>query len=194
MIPLHVFEPRYRQMLVDCLASEQVLALAKLSGGTTDDGRPLVRPTLGVGRIVAHEPLSDGRSIILLRGQLRARVVSEHDSDKAYRIVRARILPDRSPEDGSDLAQATLLRHLLRKLVAKLSDIPARDRLGQLTLQELAPGHLADAAGGMLLGDAEQRQHLLEQLSVVKRLDLVTRRVTVLLKRFGNQVHGDALN
>ena len=86
VLPLHVFEPRYRELLADCLAKDGIIGIACLHGGdpskepaddfelpgTSDLERPLVRRLVGVGSIVAHEALEDGRSNILLKGLGRA--------------------------------------------------------------------------------------------------------------------------
>src|SRR5262245_34911268 len=79
LLPLHVFEPRYRALLKDCLAGQSVMAVPMLEPGYEAHyhERPAVRALCGLGLIVAHEPLADGRANILLRGVTRARIVEE---------------------------------------------------------------------------------------------------------------------
>ena len=73
LLPLHIFEPRYRQMIRDCLAGDKRLAMALLRPGWESDyyGRPPVHPIAGAGEIIQHEELPDGRFNILLRGTMR---------------------------------------------------------------------------------------------------------------------------
>src|SRR5947199_6205684 len=77
--PRHVFEPRYRQLTADALAGDRLVTMALLQPGWEPDeaGRPPIFPVACVGRIIAHKPLDDGRSILLLRGLSRVRVIEE---------------------------------------------------------------------------------------------------------------------
>src|SRR4249919_3398194 len=85
-LPLHVFEPRYRALVSDCLATDQVMGLAQLEPGwdSAYQGRPPVRRWLCAGRVVWSEALSDGRYNILLQGLSRAKVVRELPPEKPY--------------------------------------------------------------------------------------------------------------
>src|SRR5574339_310094 len=61
--PLHVFEPRYRQMTVDALAGDRLIALVLLKPGweAEYEGRPGIYPVACLGRLVADQKLPDGR-------------------------------------------------------------------------------------------------------------------------------------
>src|SRR6185369_8808617 len=79
LLPLHVFEPRYRDMVRDAMAGPRLIAVAALEPGFEADyhGRPAVRAVVGVGEVIGHEALEDGRCNILLRGVARARIDTE---------------------------------------------------------------------------------------------------------------------
>jgi uncharacterized protein len=96
-LPLHIFEPRYRQMIAETTLGGQCIAMALLKEGWEPDyyGNPPIYPTLCVGRIVSVQPLSDGRSNILLQGLERCEVDEEH-FDKPYREATIRITPTNS--------------------------------------------------------------------------------------------------
>src|SRR5450432_2501998 len=70
LLPLHIFEPRYREMITHVLGGSRVLAVARLRPGfeETYQDRPPVFELCGVGYVVAAEPLEDGRWNIMLRG------------------------------------------------------------------------------------------------------------------------------
>ena len=91
LLPLHIFEPRYRQMLADCLAGERRLAMALLRPGweADYDGRPPVHSVAGAGEILGSAMPPDGRSNIVLRGLGRTMIEDELPSPKPYRIARA---------------------------------------------------------------------------------------------------------
>src|SRR5204862_8194818 len=96
LLPLHVFEPRYRELTRDCLAGHQLMGVARLRPGyeTTYYGRPPVYERCGVGRIICSEELPDGRFALLLRGVARAEIARELSVDRTYRCVEARLLND----------------------------------------------------------------------------------------------------
>ena len=75
LLPLHVFEARYRAMIMDALARDRRLCVVKLKPGyeATYAGKPPVHPVAGVGEIVSWERLSNGRYNILVRGDARIR-------------------------------------------------------------------------------------------------------------------------
>ena len=105
LLPLHVFEPRYRDMVRDAMAGERLIASPRSSPATRRNyqGRPAVRPIIGVGAIVGHEPLGDGRANIVLRGLARARIERElppaeslsHGRSRPHRRRRRRRLRQR---------------------------------------------------------------------------------------------------
>lgn len=90
-LPLHIFEPRYRQMVADATAGGQCIAMALLKEGWESDyyGNPPVYPVVCVGRLVSVQPLPDGRSNILLQGLERGAIQEEY-FDKPYRQATIR--------------------------------------------------------------------------------------------------------
>src|SRR5258705_10106771 len=98
LLPLHVFEERYRQLTRDCLAGDLVMGVARLRPGFEADyqGRPPVFSQLGVGKLMASEELPDGRFLLLLRGIARVDLVEELPARKQYREIRARVLADKA--------------------------------------------------------------------------------------------------
>jgi Lon protease-like protein len=100
-LPLHIFEPRYREMLADALAADRMIGMVLLRPGWERDyeGRPPVYP-IGCSGVVTHaERLPDGRSNIVLRGVERFRIVSE-EASRSYR--RAVVEPLRDAETTAD--------------------------------------------------------------------------------------------
>lgn len=95
ILPLHVFEQRYRRMVVDVLEGEQVIGMVLLQEGWEKDyaGAPLVYPVGCVGRMEAHERVEQGNYNILLRGVSRFEIV-DFVQDQPYRKARVRMLAD----------------------------------------------------------------------------------------------------
>jgi Lon protease-like protein len=188
LMPLHVFEPRYREMVRDCMAGDRLLAVAMLAPGYELEyaGRPEVRPILGVGRILAHEPMPDGRSNILLRGEHRARIVGELPPDKPYRVAQIELLPDVLPDTGVTEAEETL-RVLTDQLSMRLPT--GGETLRGLVRAVAGASAVADVLSATLVTDADQRQQVLETQDVVARSKLVVDQLGLLLARLADH-HG----
>src|SRR5262249_20423989 len=79
LLPLHVFEARYRAMVMDVLARDRRLAVVKLVPGfeAAYAGKPAVHPVAGAGEIVSWERLATGRYNILIKGEWRIRIEGE---------------------------------------------------------------------------------------------------------------------
>lgn len=106
LLPLHVFEPRYRQMVADLLARPAaerhvgMILSARNAAGTLD----LLEPGC-VGRLVAHEPLDDGRSHIVLAGETRFGIAREV-AGKPYRQAVVEPLADDIPLVAAERAES----------------------------------------------------------------------------------------
>lgn len=95
LLPLHIFEPRYRKMVADVLDGEQKIGMVLLQEGWEKDyfGTPAVFSVGCLGHMEAHERLAQGRFNILLRGLKRFEIV-DFVQQKPYRIARVRMLVD----------------------------------------------------------------------------------------------------
>lgn len=183
-LPLHIFEPRYREMMADVLAGERVLGVALLAPGWEAEyqGRPPVFSIVGAGYVQAAERLPDGRYNVLLHGVRRVRILEEHEPTRAYRTVTAEAVPDVLPAASLPLlqAQCQTLRQLVLDLAAALPDNTGAP-LADACVRERDPGRLADLVGAAVLVDHRQRQEFLEQFDVQRRLDVVSDTVAQVL-------------
>lgn len=99
-LPLHVFEPRYLKLVADALEDDRIIGMVLIRGadGPVEPApadrpdRPPVYDVGCAGRIVEHEPLADGRSMIVLHGAVRFRIRRELEAADPYRIVEAQAL------------------------------------------------------------------------------------------------------
>lgn len=168
--PLHIFEPRYRQMTAHALAADRLLALALLRPGWEGayEGNPAIHPVVCLGRIVADQLLEDGRYNLLLRGVSRARIVKELTGSTLYRNARVELLADVNPPAVATASE-------LRKELGRLARVwlpqqkPLRDQLDELFSSELDVATLCDVFGFALPLPVEFKQHLLETVEVERR-------------------------
>lgn len=102
VLPLHIFEPRYRQMVEDLLDGPGRLVMATIledSNSDESDECPPVLPIAGLGEIARHERLPDDRFTVLLFGLARVQL-QEVDSDRLYRKVRCEVLQENAPPEA----------------------------------------------------------------------------------------------
>jgi Lon protease-like protein len=183
LLPLHVFEPRYRDLVRDAMAGQRLIAIASFEPGYEANyhSRPAVRPIIGVGTVVGHEPIGDGRANIVLRGLTRARIERELPPNEAYRLVDAATVGDSTAAGFDDAGARDMLILLADQLALKLPS-------GGETLRELARsqpdlGALVDVFSAALVTDPDDRQLLLETLDVGTRVDRVSGEIATVLTR-----------
>ncbi len=117
-LPLHIFEPRYRNMVRDALASDGYIAMVQPNGDPGDDPmNPPVYQTACLGKIAASERADDGRYNIVLAGICRLRLIEELPLQDGYRRVKADYVPYANdlappPPDATTLEREPLLTAL----------------------------------------------------------------------------------
>ncbi|MBA3667445.1 MAG: LON peptidase substrate-binding domain-containing protein [Sphingomonas sp.] len=173
-LPLHIFEPRYRDMVRDALAGPARIGmiqprpvLSEVEGGEGDPA-PLFQ-TGCVGEIVGVEELDDGRFNIVLHGSSRFRLIAERDVGTAYRQadVDLAAFDDADPEPLAAIQRAEIEREARR----------FGDALG-LAVDWQAVGRLDDemlvnAIAQVAPFDPGAKQALLEEASLASRADLI---------------------
>lgn len=177
LMPLHIFEPRYRAMLRDVLASNRLFAVAGLDAGAMNDPARFEPPhrVASVGIIRACQKNANGTSNLLLQGICRVEIVRILQ-DEPYRRISIRALA--SEAGASDDENQALRRELARLLGLKLK--LAADGSKEMTsfLKTVEdPEAFVDIAAFSLCEDAQLKQKLLETLDVHRRLELFGRRL-----------------
>ncbi len=149
---MHIFEPRYRQMIRDALDGAGQIGLAVFDGlewRESYEGSPPVRPAVCVGQIIQHEKHPDGRYNIAIHGVCRARILFEVPAQEG-RLYRLAML---EPVGVSDLDEAALL--------------PARERfIEMLSRQPLSDLRNAESAVKHLRNDDLPTSAIMELLTV----------------------------
>ncbi len=178
VLPLHIFETRYRDLVRDALSGDKVMALAQLEPGDEDSGeQPRMRPMVCAGIIAWHEELEGGRYNIIVQGTTRARIIEELPSRALYREIHVSLLPD----EERGVAEDELLRQAVFELAARLPP-PVAQGLLQAAART-AGGALADVVASSVVADVERRQELLCELEVRLRLRAVLAEVSEVLAR-----------
>jgi Lon protease-like protein len=173
LLPLHIFEARYRAMVSDALARDRRICMVQLRPGYEADyaGKPEVHAVGGLGEIVNCQRLASGRYDLVLRGEARVRIAREHPSDTLYRVVLAERIDDVAP--AADVsALLARVRAACRAILEVLGRPP--DFLDAALADGQEPGVIADRIAAGVVPGAAVRQELLETAEVDMRLGRLT--------------------
>jgi Lon protease-like protein len=166
-LPLHIFEPRYRAMVRDALASDRIIAMIQ----PKDANEPPALFDIGcLGKIVGSEELEDGRFNIVLEGISRFRVAREAEVTTPYRQVdadRQGFDDDAEPEPLASIQRAELERES-RRYADALGYAVDWEAVARLDDETLVNG-IAQIAPL----DAGSKQALLEADDITTRADLL---------------------
>ena len=173
MQPLHIFEPRYCEMLSEAMASDQLIAMATLSDAAAagSQASPPVESTVCLGRVVSHTELEDDRHNILLVGIRRARIRSELETGRSFRMAQVDINEDVYPADGSKTRRA-----LKGKLLDAFGRIIPQNQSVQKNLYDLMAGQMqlgpiTDIISYMMPFSTGRKLELLSLANVDRRAD-----------------------
>jgi hypothetical protein len=161
-LPLHIFEPRYRQMVADALDGDRLIVMVLLKPGWEGEyeGRPAIYP-VGCTSVITHvERLPDDRYNIVLRGVDRVRIDAE-DAGRQYR--RAAVTP--LPEQPTSADDRPALEHLRAHLESLVVPAGAEIRMTAGVSDE----EIVNALAQYLDLETIEKQALLERESVLER-------------------------
>jgi Lon protease-like protein len=175
MLPLHVFEARYRDLIGDVMESNRYLAVPRLKPGWERgyEGRPAVYSHAGFGKIVRYDPLPDGRANIVILGLGRIKIREELPRDKLYRVAEGELLGDVLPEGGQASVEAAIrrLRMMLAQIVGGRPQLA--ERVSPLLNVEMGAVPFVNGLSHLLLPNVDARQSYIELQQVDKRLEVV---------------------
>jgi uncharacterized protein len=164
-LPLHIFEPRYRQMVADALDGDRIIGMVLLRPGWEGDyeGRPPIYEVGCAGLITHAERTSDGRYNLVLKGFEKFRIQRE-DHERAYR--RAEIAPLLEPMNEADRAAMRVER---RRLETLLVPQPEGRGVDPKMSPSMPDDELVNALAQYLDLEVVEKQALLERDGLVNR-------------------------
>jgi ATP-dependent Lon protease len=186
--PLHIFEPRYCDLLEDAIAGDRKIAIVLLEPGWERDyyGRPPICSVACLGKIVAHERLRaphggrSGRHNILLRGLSRVVVRRELPGDTSFRRAEVELVDDMYPPGGAQQRWQAKRRlvDLARKLLPDSDAL--EEQLSDLLAGQASLGMLTDVFAFTLAFSPAVKQQLLAEPDVDQRAALLAERLSAL--------------
>ncbi len=178
ILPLHIFEPRYRTMVKDALDADGLIAMGLFTNHVDEEeylhGSPSVRPCVCIGHIRHYDQLPDGRYLILLQGTCRARLINEHGG-KPYRQITVEPLDLEPRESHALTAFRSRILALAHDKALDSHESAARIR------KQMEPGRstaaVIDGVVATLVEDAEKRYDILAELNPVTRATWLIRQL-----------------
>jgi Lon protease-like protein len=183
--PLHIFEPRYCDLLEDALAGDKLIAMVLLEPGWEQDyaGRPALAPVACLGKVMAHERLPTGRHNILLRGLRRAAIRRELPPGNSFRQAEVELLEDFYPASSAP-RRTKVQRHLVELARKLLPDSDAlHEQLDELLASQVSLGMLTDIFSFTLGFPTSVKQKLLAEWNVERRANLLSDKLSALAER-----------
>lgn len=175
--PLHIFEPRYCEMLQDALAGDRLIAMVLLEPGWEHQyqSRPAIARAACIGKIISHSPTDDQRHNILLAGVKRARIIRELEPRRPFREASVELLEDEYPQD-EDLQRPELAKRLQEQFQHFVPHgLAAQESFRQLIGKQLPLGVLTDTIAYALQLPLAIKQQLLAEANVDIRCRLLSR-------------------
>jgi len=182
--PLHIFEDRYRAMIADVLQGDRRLCMAHLRPGYEKDyeGTPRIHRIVTIARVLMHEKLEDGRYNIIVEGIERAEVLEEVKHEP-FRIARVIPMADdiKNVESEALAREGTNLARIAEMIGAQVA--PKTRPLQNMMNTYMHPGIVADVAASLLVYDPYDRQSILDETDVLRRVRLVSIQLQRILAR-----------
>ena len=167
-LPLHIFEPRYREMVRDAIDGSGRIGMIQPQR-VDDDNRAPLFPVGCLGEIVGVEELDDGRYNIVLLGTERFRIIKDLDTDAAYRCAEVDVETfDDSEPDPLSIVQRADVEREARRLGDAMGLAVDWDAVSRLD-DEMLVNAIAQVAPF----DVGAKQALLEQEGLEGRADLL---------------------
>lgn len=172
-LPLHIFEPRYKQMVTDVLENERQIGMILLKEGGQPEisGAPLLYNIGCMGRIEAYEKLPQGRFNILLHGLNRFEIVKVV-KEKPYHTALVNVLDD-APSRRETHEQLRARDHLLERFFTYFNQVLGLDVNEERWDRNASLEMIVNQVAAILDIPVQHKQQLLETPAVERRLDLV---------------------
>ena len=168
-LPLHIFEERYRRMLADVRASNNLFGLSHFVPDAAGEERPPAGHVGCATEVVEVQPLPDGHSNILAVGVVRYRVAEYAERGDPYLVARVEFFEDEEEDKGVVGRRAREVAEMFMR-IARAMKTANQERGALPELPQDDPERLSFLVAAVVEMDAETKQRLLETRSTSERL------------------------
>lgn len=180
-LPLHIFEPRYRQMLDDIQASHNLFGLSYFDASASEQEIPPVGSIGCVAKVTDAQTLADGRSNILTIGVLRYRLEEYVERGDPYLVARVSYFEDEDEQDEAVEERAREVAETFTRIARAVRAIND-ERANLPNIADTEPQRLSFLVAAAMEVDTDVKQELLELRSTSERLrrlrDILARAVS----------------
>ena len=190
VLPLHIFESRYRQMTEDAIATDKLVTIVQLRSSprlkpTSVLGTPAIEEIACLGQILQYERLPDGRFNFLLLGRKRVRLTREIPTGKLYRTAEAEIVAELDDDSEADEPQRAELIALFRRIFERNNEIDPY--LAALLENHQPMGILTDIIAHALGMPPVVKQRFLDEPHVGRRVEALRTILRQAVSRASNE-------
>jgi len=169
-MPLHIFEPRYRTMLSDIRAGDNLFGLSYFDAGTSGRETPPAGHIGCVAEVTETQSLPDGRSNVLAVGVIRYQVEDYVEREDPYLVVRVNFFEDEEEPGHQVLTSSRDVAAMFMRVANAIRVI--NDERGNLPdITDTEPQRLSFLVAAAMELEADTKQELLELRSTSERLD-----------------------
>ena len=168
-LPLHIFEPRYRQMLEDIRVSNNLFGLTYFDSSSAERDVPIPGQIGCVAEVTETLTLPDGRSNILTIGVVRYRIDSYVERGDPYLVVRVTFFEDDDDDEGSLFIAASDVAETFTRIAKAVRTIND-ERVNLPDISDTEPQQLSFLVSAAMEVEVETKQELLELTSTGERL------------------------
>jgi ATP-dependent Lon protease len=180
-LPLHIFEPRYREMLSDVRIGNNLFGLSYFDSSTSEKEIPPVGHVGCVAEVTEEQALPDGRSNVLTIGLIRYRLEEYVENDAPYLVARVSFFEDQEEDDEALAERSREVAETFTR-IARAVRILNDERANLPDISDTEPQRLSFLVAAAMEIDTEVKQELLELRSTGERLrrlrDMLVRAVT----------------
>jgi len=189
IIPLHIFEPRYRKMLADIQAGNNFFGLSYFEPQETEEAKPPAGHLGCVAEVREVQQMEDGRSNIVVSGVIRYSLEEYAEDGEPYLVGNISYFEDREDEDVSKLSALT---EEVSKLFTRVADAAHKisgESAPLPALPDIAPQELSFLISAAFNFENEMKYELMKTRSTVKRLE----RLRTVLKKAVKKIEETAI-
>jgi len=182
-LPLHIFEPRYRQMLLDIRLANNLFGVAYFDTASSDVGVPPAGHVGCVAEVTETQTFPDGRSNILTLGIVRYRIDSYVERGGPYLVAKISFFEDEEEDDTGLAALSKEVAESFTRIAQAVRTIND-ERTSLPDISNTEPQRLSFLVAAAMEIEADVKQELLELRSTFERLERLRAMLSIAVKGY----------
>jgi len=182
-LPLHIFEPRYRQMLLDIRVTNNLFGVSYFDPSTATNAVPPVGHVGCVAEVTETQSFADGRSNILTLGVVRYRIESYVERDEPYLVAQLSYFEDNEEDEDALVGPTKEVAEAFTRIAQAVRTIND-ERASLPDISDTEPQRLSFLVAAAMEIEADVKQELLEMRSTFERLERLRSMLSLAVKGY----------